>query len=231
MTLEEFLKGFGGTLSTGSPAALGVAFLTGVVSSAICPCTLPVGIGVAGQAGAREGEAKGTGLWTALAFFSGIVVNLTILGALAGRLGAVLSESFGKYWALGMSLFSLVAAVVAFYGPRLKTGELASLRRPGLLGAFGYGFVFSLGTSAAPLLLLIAVAAAEARPVYGFVLALAFGVGRGLPFLLAGAFAGAVMRLTRLGSWRRAVHYASGVALLFVSFYYAKAFLIFLKGN
>jgi cytochrome c-type biogenesis protein len=59
-----------------------------------------------------------------------------------------------------------------------------------LVGSFLYGFIFSLGTSAAPLLLLLTVAAAQARPEYGFILALAFGIGRGLPFLLAGIFAG-----------------------------------------
>lgn len=40
----------------------------------------------------------------------GIVLNLTILGALAGRLGALLTESFGRYWALGMATVSFVAA-------------------------------------------------------------------------------------------------------------------------
>lgn len=231
MTLESFLHGFETTLSHGSLAAFGVALLAGIVSSAVCPCTLPVGLGMAGVAGSEESRSKKSGFLIALFFFAGIVVNLTILGALAGRIGAVLTESFGKYWALGMAVISFIAALVAFYGPRMKVSELSALRRPGLLGAFGYGFIFSLGTSAAPLLLLLTVAAAEARPLYGLLLAFTFGVGRGLPFLLAGVFAGAVMRLARLSSWQRGVQIASGVALLFVSFYYGRAFLVFLKGG
>lgn len=35
--------------------------------------------------------------------------------------------------------------------------QLEAWRRPGLVGAFGYGFIFSLGTSVAPLLLLFTV--------------------------------------------------------------------------
>lgn len=224
MTLERFLNDFGSNLPAGSAWVVGMAVVAGVVASAVCPCTLPVGIGMAGVVGASESQSRRSGFVIAAAFFAGIVVNLTILGAVAGRLGAVLTESFGRYWSLAMAVVSLVAAIVAFVGPRLRVEQLAALRRPGPAGAFGYGFIFSLGTSAAPLLLLLAVAAAQAKPLYGMVLAFAFGLGRGLPFLLAGIFAGAVMRLARMGMWRRTIQVLSGCALLFVSFYYVRVF-------
>lgn len=224
MILEEFLQTFSSSLPNGSFWALGIALLAGIVASAVCPCTLPVGLGVAGVAGASESKARRAGLLIAAFFFAGIVVNLTVLGALAGRLGELLSQSFGRYWTLAMALLSLAVAILAFLGPRLKADELAALRRPGLAGSFGYGFIFSLGTSAAPLLLLLTVAAAQASPRYGLALAFAFGLGRGLPFLLIGLFAGLLVRLIPVGSWRRAVEVASGLALLFVSIYYARAF-------
>lgn len=226
MTLEDFFHSFGSSLSEGSPLAMGVALLAGVVASAVCPCTLPVGLGMAGLVSSNsQNNTRRSGLWIAAAFFAGIVVNLTLLGALAGRLGAILTESFGRYWALGMAVVSLLAAVLAFYGPRLKENRLASLRRPGISGAFVYGFIFSLGTSAAPLLLLLSVAAAQASPLYGLLLALAFGLGRGLPFLVAGVFAGAVSRLARLTWLRRSIQVISGLALLFVSIYYTRVFI------
>lgn len=225
MTLEDFLARFGSSLSGGSLVALGVALLAGVTASAVCPCTLPMGLGMAGVVGASERQAKRRGLFIALAFFAGIVVNLTVLGAIAGRLGAVLTESFGKYWTLAMAAASLLAAVLVFYGPRLNVEKLAAHKMPGIAGAFGYGFIFSLGTSAAPLLLLLTISVAQAKPLYGLLLAFAFGVGRGLPFLLVGVFAGALMRLTRLRLWDRAIQVVSGAALLLVSFYYARAFV------
>jgi cytochrome c-type biogenesis protein len=160
----------------------------------------------------------------AFAFFLGIVMNLAIVGTLAGRLGALLTETFGRYWALGMALMSLGAAVVAFRGIRLKVDQLEALRRPGLAGAFLYGFIFSLGTSVAPLLLVLTFGAAQRSAENGFALAVAFGLGRGLPFLIVGLFAGAVMRLARVGSWRRGIELVSGCALLFVSIYYARVF-------
>lgn len=216
---------FASSLPDGSLWAVGISLLAGVGASAVCPCTLPMGFGIAGIVGTSENQSRRTGFIIAVSFFTGIVVNLTILGALAGRLGAILTESFGRYWMLAMALTSFVAAVVAFWGPRLKVDQLAALRRPGLAGAFGYGFIFSLGTSAAPLLLLLAVVAVQARPEYGLALAFAFGLGRGLPFLLIGVFAGVLMRLTRIRSWRRLIEVASSCALLLVSAYYVWSFI------
>lgn len=228
MTLEDYLRTYGQSLPEGSALALGVTLVAGILASAVCPCTLPMGLGMAGVVGASESQSRRAGFLIALAFFAGIVANLTLLGAVAGRLGAILTESFGRYWALTMAVVSFVAAIVAFRGPRIGVEKLSAMRKPGLPGAFGYGFIFSLGTSAAPLLLLLAVAATQARPAYGALLAFAFGLGRGLPFLLVGVFAGTLVRLTRIGLWRRAIQAVSGSALLFVSAYYARAFLALL---
>lgn len=224
MTLEEFLRRFASTLAGHSFWGWGIAVVAGIVSSAVCPCTLPVGLGIAGVAGASESQSRRTGFMVATSFFAGIVVNLVIMGALAGRLGAILSEAFGRYWALAMAAISLGAAVVAFRGARLTVNRLGTLRRPGLAGAFLYGFVFSIGTSVAPLLLLLTFTAAQRSVEHGLALAFAFGLGRGLPFLLVGLFAGAVMRLARVASWRRAIELVSGCALLFVTIYYARVF-------
>lgn len=228
MTLEDFLRSFGSSLPEGSLLSLGIALVAGILASAVCPCTLPVGLGMAGVVGASESQSRKAGFLIALAFFLGIVVNLTLLGAVAGRLGTILTESFGRYWALAMAVLSFAAAILAFWGPRLSVERLAALRKPGLAGAFSYGFIFSLGTSAAPLLLLMTVAATQANPGYGAVLAFVFGLGRGLPFLLVGLFAGVLIRLTRIGIWRRAIQTVSGCALLFVGVYYARAFVALL---
>lgn len=229
MTLDEFLRQFGSGLDNGiSLVGLGVTFLAGIVASAICPCTLPVGLGMASAAGASEAESRRSGLKIASAFFGGIVINLTLLGVLAGRLGALVTESFGRYWALGMAIISLVAAGFAFWGPRFKVSQLEGWRRPGLSGAFGYGFIFSLGTSVAPLLLLLTVSAAKGSPLEGLLLAFTFGLGRGLPFLLAGIIASAITGFTRLSAWRRTIQVVSGCALLLVSGYYVNTFVALL---
>ena len=225
MSLEQFVQQFSQTLSHGSAYSLLIAAGAGMITTGVCPCTLPVGLGIAGLVSSNSESKSNRGFMIALGFFFGIVVCLSLLGALAGRLGIFLTETFGQYWALSMAVISAAAAVLAFYGPRLGVTKLAALRRPGIGGSFVYGLVFSLGTSAAPLLLLLSVAAATANPIYGFILALSFGIGRGLPFLIVSAFAGAVSKFAQLTWLRRSIQIVSGLALLFVCYYYVKVFI------
>lgn len=230
MILEQFFQSFESGLATGSLWSPLIALLAGIVASGVCPCTLPVGLGIAGlvNSGSQENTSR-KGLWISFAFFTGIVVNLTILGALAGSLGILLTESFGSYWAIGMAIISFFAGIIAFSRPRMKVSQFAKLRKPGISGAFIYGFVFSLGTSAAPLLLLLTVAATQGNPILGLFLAFAFGIGRGLPFLAVGIFAGAISKLVRLAWLRKSIQILSGSALLFVSFYYVRVFFTLIE--
>jgi cytochrome c-type biogenesis protein len=173
----------------------------------------------------RTSQTNHNGVLIAIAFSFGILVTLSALGAVVGGLSVLLTETFGKYWALVMAMISAIAAVVAFNGPRLKVAKLETLRKPGLGGTFLYGVIFSLGTSAAPLLLLISVAAATANLSYGLMLAFAFGLGRALPFLLIGFFASAITKLARLSWLRVSIQWVSSAALAFVSFYYGRIYI------
>lgn len=212
-----------------NPLTVGlVVFASGVLASAICPCTVPVGLGIASVAGASEADSKSAGLYIAVAFFAGVVASLTALGAMAGQLGALATEAFGRGWALAMAVLSLLAALAAFLWPKADTGRLAALRRPGIVGAFGYGLVFSVGTSVAPLLLLLTVAAGIGRPGQGVLLAFIFGLGRGSPFLVAGTTGSLITRLARLSLWVRPLQIVSGIALLVVSGYYANVYVALL---
>lgn len=225
MSLEHFIEQFRNVVCEGSFYSLIIAALAGIISTGVCPCTLPVGLGIAGLVSSNSESKSNKGFIIALAFFCGIIVCLATLGALAGQLGILLTETFGQYWALAMAVISAIAAVIAFYGPRLKVNRLASLRKPGIGGTFLYGLIFSLGTSAAPLLFLLSVAASNTNPLYGFLLALFFGIGRGLPFLIVSVFAGAVTKFAQLTWLRKTIKIVSGFALLFVSYYYIKVFI------
>ncbi len=93
------------------------------------------------------------------------------------------------------------------------------------VGIYIFSSLDYLGTSAAPLLLLLSVTAATANPFYGFLLAFVFAIGRGLPFLIVSAFAGAVTKFAQLTWLRRSIQIVSGLALLFVCYYYVKVYI------
>lgn len=226
MNLQEFLDQFAHTLSEGSITSFFVAFGAGIVACAICPCTLPVGLGIAGMVSTNTTTKISNGINIALSFCFGIIICLTILGAIAGHLGGLLTIAFGKYWALAMAIISAIAAVIAFSGPYLRVSKLESLRRPGVGGSFIYGVTFTLGTSVAPLLLVLSIATATGDAILGSMIALAFGFGRSFPFFIAGLFGGAITSLAKLSWLRRSIQFLSGFALLFVSGYYIRVFII-----
>jgi len=222
MTLEEFLARFTTGLADGSVWI--VALLAGVTSSSVCPCTLPVGLGMAGAVGAAESRAPRAGLLIALAFAAGIVLNLTMLGALAGRIGAILTESFGRLWALAMALMSVRRGggrVLGLAPQDRQAPEAATARSRWVVRIRLRVQPRHVGRAAPPR----AHRGGDAGPT-GERTSSGPGVrvGRSLSFLLAGVFAGAVMRFAALGSWRRTIEVASGAALLFVGIYYMRVF-------
>lgn len=167
------------------------------------------------------------GLALSLAFFAGLTLTLTVLGGVASVIGRVLIQWKGAF-ALGAAALTFAAGFAALFGPALRrrvpSPEIR--QRGGIVGSFLYGALFSVATittSAAPLFLLLTAAAALGRPWYGAALSLAYGVGRGLPFLAVGAFAQRVKDwLGSSGRARRMVEVTSGVALLGLSFYFVR---------
>ena len=162
-----------------------------------------------------------------LAFFLGVALSLLVLGTAAAFLGRLLSR-WSAAFAIGAALFSLLAGLAAIFGPALRRlipdPEIG--KRGGIAGAFLYGLCYTVATvttSAGPLLLLLTVAAAIGRPIYGAALSLSYAIGRGLPFLVLGLFAGTVGAwLARVGRARRIAEVVSGVALLALAIYFAR---------
>lgn len=95
-----------------------------------------------------------------------------------------------------------------------------------MVGAFVYGILYSVATittSAGPLMLLLTVAAAIGKPLYGAFLSLGYAIGRGAPFLFFGIFAGAAGRwLAGVGEFARPAEIVSGLALLGLAAYFVR---------
>ncbi len=151
------------------------------------------------------------------------MLALGIGASYAGRLFSRWNAAF----AIGAALFSLAAGFAAIFGPLVRryVPDPEINQRGGIAGAFLYGLLYSVATvttSAGPLFLLLTIAAAIGRPVYGAALSLAYAIGRGLPFLLLGLFAGTVSAwLAKLKPARRIIEVVSGLALLSIAVYFA----------
>lgn len=171
------------------------------------------------------GTRRRPGVALSVAFFLGLALTLAVLGTVAAVIGRLLTRWKGAF-ALGAAALTLAAGLATLLGPafRQHVPNPAVRQRGGVVGVFTYGILYSVATittSAGPLILLLTVAAAIGHPTYGAALSLAYGIGRGLPFLALGIFA------SRVGAWldridraRRAVEIVSGLALLGLSAYF-----------
>lgn len=246
MNPADLIERLSGVVAQYPGVALLVAVAGGLFSTSTCPCTLPAGVGIVGYVGTHAGtyaEAPAgrrlsarlggrSGAWSgaralSLAFFLGLVLTITALGIGAAMVGRLLTQ-WGPAFAVGAAVLTAAAGAATLLAPalrrRLPDPEIQ--KRGGITGAFVYGVLYSVATvttSAGPLLLLLTVAAAMGRPAYGAGLSFAYSLGRGLPFLALGLFAG------QLGAWlqrveraRRPAEVVSGVALLGLAVYFVR---------
>lgn len=231
MNSDAFIRSLEASVAQYPLAAILVAAVGGVLSTSACPCTLPAGVGLASYVGSQV-ESVGAparrryGAALSASFFTGLILSLVVLGVLAATLGRVLAQ-WDAAFAASAALVTLVAGLAALFGPSLRrrVPDPAVRRRGGILGSFLYGTVYSVATitsSAGPLLLLLTISAAVGHPVYGALIAAAFAIGRGVPFLLLGLFAGRVGALiARVERYRRPAEALSGVVLVGLAGYFA----------
>lgn len=247
MNPAEFIQQLSASVAQSPALAVMVAAAGGALSTSACPCTMPTGLGLVSYVGATGSVSRsvtddpgGTGRHVAttrtlrpgvlsLLFFGGLVLSLTTVGVLAAMSGQVFTSNGPAFSILAAVVLGL-GAVAVLAGPwvRRRVPDPVVRQRGGRAGAFGYGAAYSVATitsSAGPLLLLLSVAAAVGRPVYGALLSFAFAIGRGVPFLALGY--GAEHGSRRLGRWlerldrgRRPVELVSGVALLGLTGYF-----------
>lgn len=233
LNAADFIQGLEQAITQYPLLAVLVACAGGALSTTTCPCTLPVGLGLVGYVGSNIDDDDGSstqgrtnGSRIGIAFFIGLVLSLTALGIAAALMGRVLAQ-WASGFAAATAVLTLGAGLFALLGPRIRRRipDPDVRRRGGVGGAFVYGLLYSVATvtsSGVPLLLLLTVAAAIGRPVFGALIAFAFALGRGAPFLLLGMFAGSSRVVSRLESFRRPTEVVSGIVLIGLSFYFVR---------
>ncbi len=181
-------------------AALGVALLAGLISFA-SPCVLPLVPGflgyVSGMSAAQNDDRSGRGrvVLGAVLFVGGFSAVFIAMGVVLSSVGLLLQERQGLLLRLG----GLVVISLGVLMVRPGAGGWQVRWRPGagLLGAPVLGVVFGLGFSACtgPSLAAIQTLGASLVPSDGVVeravlLAVAYCLGLGIPFVLIAAGAG-----------------------------------------
>ena len=222
--------------------AVAVAAAAGIVAF-LSPCVLPVvpgylgyvsglagqravtaGVGAKASVGRRSSRPDtGRMLAGSLLFVAGFSVVFMVLGGFAGALGFLLQEH-------GVWINRVAGAIVLLMGlvfmgvfPGLGANRPITGRRPdaGLLGAPLMGLIFGLswtpciGPTYAAILALSLDGAGDGAVWRGGILALAYSLGLGIPFVLfAVLFERALGLSKKLSAHRRTIGLLSGALLV-----------------
>ena len=184
----------------------------------------PENTGTARRQGTLFREGTGRMLGGSLLFVAGFAVVFMALGGFAGAVGYLLQAH--AVWINRVAGLIVIFMGLIFMGmfPRLTGNVQVSRRRPdaGLLGAPLMGFVFGLSwtpcigpTYAAIIALSLDAGADGGSAARGAILALAYSLGLGIPFVLSALLLDRAMGVSRaLARHRRLIGVLSGALLI-----------------
>jgi cytochrome c-type biogenesis protein len=204
-----------------------LVFAGGVVTS-IGPCNITMIPLIIGFIGGSRDLSRQRSFSIALVFTIGLSITFVLLGMVAALVGGLLGGST-RIW------YYMVAAVCMVIGlqmtgilninlPSWFGGLREKIRTKGLLGALLLGLVSGLVASqcATPVLaaILTYVMAQKTGILYGAALLFLYALGRGVPIILAGTFAGVLKSFNSIGRWSETIEKVSGVLIILVGFYF-----------
>src|SRR6202012_601043 len=165
---------------------------------------------------------RSRGLVLSIAYVLGSAVVYAVLGVAAGLAGASLTVWLQNPWVLGAFGLLLVAFALSMFGlyelqmPAAWQSRVDGAARRASGGQLAGVFVMG-ACMTAPLFAVLAYIAQTGNAVFGGAALFAMALGIGVPLLIVGAGAGAL--LPRAGNWMESVKRAFGMLLLGVALY------------
>jgi len=196
---------------------------------AFTPCVFPMFPILSGIIASKGQQmSKLRGFMLALAYVLGMSITYAIAGAAAGLSGAMLSTALQNAWVLGTFALVFVALALSMFGfyelrmPSFIQNKLAEetdhFKRGQFAGVFGMGALSALIVGpcvAAPLAGALIYISQTGDVVLGGSALFVMALGMGVPLLLLGVSAGAL--LPKSGAWMKSVQQFFGVLLLAVA--------------
>jgi len=214
----DFASEISGALARGSVIALPLSFVGGLIAG-LNPCCLALYPAAAVSCCTGRDCGPRRTFANAFGFLLGVAVAMAMLGLAVSFAGRI--TELGRVWRCLVAVVPLVMGLNLLGWINLRLDRLSGLSiRTG--SAFGMGFLLSLviGPCGTPLLAsVLSYAAYQGQLLYGALLLFLYGLGVGMPLLVAGATAGTLaLRLDGAG-WKVWVDRAAGLILLALGFY------------
>ena len=209
-----------------SPLFPPLIFLLGMLTS-LGPCNLAMVPVIIGYVGGQHDLTRRKGFWLSVCFTLGSAVTFMLLGIIAATIGGLFgTESKILHWivalvciTVGLSLLGAFKLNFDFV-TRLQPKRVAVTGR---IGAFLLGLIVGLAGSrcGTPVLVaILAIAMKEGSLAYGAALLFVYGLGRGVPIVLAGTFTGVVKAIPAMERWTGWMEKAAGVIIIAIGLYF-----------
>ena len=198
---------------------------------ALTPCVFPMIPILSGIiAGQGKELTKTSGFLLALTYVLGMAITYALAGVAAALSGTLLSNALQNPWALGIGASLFVALALSMFGffelqlpsfIQSKFSDASNKMKGGnFVGVFVMGVLSAVIVGpcvAPPLAAALAFIAQTGNTTLGGVALFVLALGMGVPLLLVGVSAGAL--LPRAGGWMNAVKYFFGVMMLAIAIY------------
>lgn len=161
------------------------------------------------------------GLANSVALALGMAVAMALLGIMAALVGRVVAT--GDWFRYAVAIIPLLMGMHILGWVRLPLPSF-SIRKTRFqaMGAFGVGFLLSLviAPCGTPILaIVLSYAALKGNAMYGAVLLFAYGLGAGIPLMIAAGASNRFARWLDLRGYQKWVNRATGTLLLGMGFY------------
>jgi len=222
--IERVLKG-------GSFWAVVATFFGFGLLLALTPCVFPMIPILSGIiAGQNKTLTKTSGFLLSLAYVLGMAITYALAGVAAALSGTLISNALQNPWALGIGAGVFVLLALSMFGffeiqlpsaIQSKFNDASNKMKGGnFIGVFVMGALSAVIVGpcvAPPLAAALAFIAQTGNTTLGGVALFVLALGMGVPLLLVGLSAGAL--LPRAGGWMNAVKYFFGVLMLAIAIY------------
>ncbi len=209
-----------------SPWAYLIVFVGGIVTS-LGPCNMAMIPLVIGFVGGQKDLTRGRSLALSTAFAVGLAITLMSLGVFVSIVGGFMGGIGGAWYyavaavciLMGMQWAGIISLPLLDWGGRQRE----SIKRRGLAGALLLGLVSGFvasGCATPALAAILTLVMSEGAIAYGASLLLAYGLGRGVPVVLFGTFAGLVKLMPRMMQWTARLERLSGLTLIATGLYF-----------
>lgn len=202
-----------------------LVFMGGIITS-IGPCNLSMIPLLMAYVGGTAQKGRLHSFRLSLFFTLGTSTTFALLGVIVSLIGGIFgaSKQVLIYIAAAVSLAVglKMLGILSFSLPDFGTRIVRRPTRQGLGAAYVMGLMIGLAGSqcGTPVLFaILSLVMSKGRIAYGAILLFVYGLGRGIPVMIAGTFTGYAKGLPGMAHWSQAFERVAGFVLILISIY------------